>query len=780
VITLTLSLGIGITSAVFAMFNAVLIKPLPYKNPDSLVMIWKRIPQFNIIRGEFSLPEFNDLFGQTHSFEGMAAFSSSSFNLTGFGDPIRCSGLSVTYDFFSVIGVDPAAGRWFMPTESQSERSNVIVISHKLWVEQFGAGLDVLGRMIKIDDQGHQIVGILPRGFRLLNKEPDLIAPIPFNQENQNRGLQFLKVLARLKTDVTLNQAQADIGVVASRIERDNPQTNSGVTVAILPLYEQVVGNVKFPLLILLTSALFVLLIAWANVVHLLLAHAISREKEFAIRAALGASQPRILQQLITESLLYATLGGIFGLILASWGLNLLHAVKQIEMPRIEEVDFDTSIILITLIVSLLTGIVCCIASFRKVLKPDLGKLLKDEGNFATFSYRGYRVRTLLAITEVALSIVLLICAMLLIRSFQRLWQNETGFNSSNIVTMQLPLSVRRYSELYQQASLYQQILDRVTALPGIQTGGIASSLPILGVEQYGISIEGRIAQTNNVTIVSRQVVSPGYFRALSIPLLSGRVFTENDNPQFPPVAVISAAMARRFWLAENPVGRKFKMGNVRSNSPWVTIVGVVGDVRQNGLNLESEPQMYIPYFQDPTPDAFLVLKGTSNVNSLMNSVRSAILAVDKDQPIVNVKTMEQILADSVAKQWLSASLLSVFAGLATILTLLGVYSVIAYSVAQRTREIGIRIALGAASPDILMLILRQMFPVVLIGIGIGLACSYTVVQLISNQLYGISATDTVTFLTVPLLVLGGGMIVSLIPAYKAVKTDPAKVIRAG
>lgn len=779
-ITITLALGIGITSAVSSVFYEVLVKPLPYKDSDRLVMVWKRIPQFNLLRGQASLPEFNDWSEQNRSFEKIAAFSSLSFNLTGYGDPVRCSGFSVTSGFLSVLGVELSSGRWLLPEDSQSERSNVVVISHKLWVEQFGTGSDVLGKVIKMNDQGYRVVGILAPGFRFLDKEPDVIVPITFNQENQNRGLQFLKVLAKLRTNVTFNHAQSDMDAVASRVERDNPQTNSGVTVTVLSLKEQIVGGIKIPLLILLISALLVLLITCANVIHLLLARAISREKEFAIRAALGASRPRMLQQLVIESLLYSILSGTCGLLLAFWLLNLLRAFKQVEIPRTEELGFGLSVIFITLIVSLLTGVICYFASFRRSLKPDLGGLLKEGGNYAITSYRGYHIRTLLAITEVALSIVLLISATLLIRSFQRLSQTEIGFNPSNVVTMQLPLSIGRYSALPQQASLYKQILERVTALPGIRAAGIASSLPILGVEQYGISIERGNAQAENQTVVSRQTVSPEYFRALEIPLMAGRVFTENDGPQFPLVAVINMAMARHFWSRENPVGRRFKMGGIDSDLPWVTIVGIVGDVRQNGLNLEPEPQIYLSYFQDPTPDPYLVFNWAAGLPTTISSIRSTILAIDKDQPIVGVKTMEQILAGSVVRHRFNASLSGIFAGLATVLALLGVYSIIAYNVAQRIREIGIRVALGATPADIFKLIAKQQFTVILTGTVFGFAGSYVVTQLISSQLYGVSATDPVTFVAISLFMLGGGMLVGLVPAYRAVQTDPAKVIRAG
>lgn len=779
-ITVTLALGVGITSAISSVSYEVLVRPLPYKDSDRLVMIWKRIPQFNLVRGQASLPEYNDWANQSRSFEKMAAFSNASFNMTGYGDPIRASGLSVTSEFLSVLGVELSSGRWFLPEESQSERGNVVVIGHRLWTEQFGAGSNVLGKMIKMDDKGYQIVGILAPGFSFLDKEPDVIVPILFNQENQNRGLQFLKVIAKLRTNVTINHAQADMDIVAKRVERDNPQINSGVTVTVLPLQEQIVGGAKFPLLILLISALLVLLITCANVIHLLLTRTISREKEFAIRAALGASRLRMLQQLVIESLLYAMLGGTCGLFLALVLLNLLHAFEQVEIPRKAELGFGISVILITLIVSLLTSAVCYFASFRRALKPDLDGLLKEGSNYATTSYRGYRIRALLAITEVALSIVLLISATLLIRSFQRLSQTEIGFNPSNIVTMQLPLSTRRYSEIPQQASLYRQIIGSVTALPGIRAGAIASSLPIIGVEQYGISIEQGNGQAENLTVVGRQAVSPGYFHALGIPLLAGRIFTENDGPQSPSVAVVNTVMARRFWSTENPVGRRFKMGGISSDLPWVIIVGVVGDVRQNGLNLEPEPQVYLPYFQDPTPDPYLVLKWTAGLSVTIGPIRSAILAVDENQPVVGVKTMEQIIAGSVARRRFDASLSGAFAVLATILALLGVYSVIAYNVAQRTREIGIRIALGATPADIFRLIAKQQFTIILTGIVCGFACSYVAAQLISSQLYGVSATDPVTFMAITVFMLGGGMLVGLVPAYRTVQTDPAKVIRAG
>ena len=779
-ILVTLALGIGVTSVASNLLYGALIKPLPYKDANRLVVVWKKNPQFDLTQGQASLPEFNDWAEQNHCFEQMTAFTDIAFNLTEAGVPTRRSGLGVTYNFLPMIGISLHSGRWFRPEENRLGARHVLIISYKLWKEQFESQINVFDKVIKLDDEDYQVVGILPSEFKFFGKEPDLIVPVLHSQENLNRGLQFLTVAAKLKENTTLFFAQTDMNSIANRIEQANPQFNAGVTVTLSLLHEQVVGGTRVSILIVFISALLVLMISCLNVFHLLVARSISREKEFAIRVALGASKLQIAIQLIIESALYATFAGAGGLLIGFWFLSWLQTSKLGNIPRLEELGLGKDIIIATFIISFLTSTACYVASFRKILKPNLAGFLKEGSNNTTTSCRGHQMRTTLAITEVALSFVMLITASLLIRSLHRLSQVKTGFNSSNVTTIQLPVPTSRYEALDQQALVYGQILEKVSTLPGVQASSLASSLPILGNEKYRIFVENKNLSLENITTVRRQAVTPEYFTTLGISLLSGRNFNKADNYNSPVVAVINKTMASRLWATEDSVGKRFKFGSIDSQLPWVTVIGIASDIRQSDISLEPEPHIYTSYFQDPTPNVFLILKANSGIHVAIDAIQNAILDVDKKQPIANVNTMKQILGRSLARYQFNATLSGILAAIATILALSGVYGVIAYNVAQQTREIGIRIALGATPVDIIKMIAKRQLTIILIGVGIGAICSYAAIQLITSQLYDVSTTEFSTFIITSLMMFCGGVLAALFPIYRAVKMDPAKVIQAG
>lgn len=777
-LTITLALGIGLNATIFTVVYGILINPLPFEESRHLVMIWRSEPLFGLKHGEVSLPEYLDWRQQSQAFENMAAFREQGVNLAGGGNPERVAGGFITANFFDVLKISPVLGRTFSADNNQLGANGVVLLSVSLWNRRFGADQSVIGRTISLDDKSYTIIGVMPANLKLRGKEAEVWIPVAFDQSNLNRGLRSFKVIGRLASTVDVRQAQSDITLIARHVAQNYGEKNSDIEVTVVPLHEEIVGKTETPLLILFAASGFVLLIACANIVNLLLSRTAAREKEVSIRAALGASRLRIIRQFLTESILLALWGGGLGLLFSSWTLGSLTAMTPTNIPRLEEISMTGWTIVFALLISLLVGITCGLLAAQPVSKPDMNGLLKAESRTVTIGRRG-RLRSLLLVSEVALALVLSISAGLLVKSFQRLWHTESGFHSANILTMELPLPAPKYEEAHQQTSFYQQVLEQIALVPGVESVAVATSLPILGVEEYSFGIEGHPSEADvEMLTASRQAVSPEYFRVMGIPLLMGRVFSDKDINGQPKVAIINRTMARRYWGDDDPLGKRMGPASGSPKELWMSIIGVVGDVRESGLDSPPQPEFYVPYFQDASPDGLLVVRTVSNPLYLRTAVEAAILSVDQNQPAASVSTMENILVESVSQRRFIASLISVFAVLAFILASVGVYGVISYSLSQRTREIGIRIALGASPGDILKLALGQSMSHVLLGVGVGLIAAFVSTRLMSTLLYEVSPTDSTTFMAVSLLLVGVSLLASYLPARRAMKMAPSVALR--
>jgi predicted permease len=782
VAVIALALGIGANSAIFSVVNTVLLRPLPYKEPERLVMVWEDATHQGFPRNSASAANYIDWRDQNQVFEGMAAIARQSFNLTGFGEPEKIDGRRVSAGLFNLLGVEPQLGRAFLPEEDQPGANRVVIISHGLWQRRFGSDRAITGKTLTLNGESFMVVGVMPQAFQFPSREDQLWIPIALSsQEAANRGRHYLEVIGRLKPDVSIEQAQSEMQSIAARLQQQYPKTNTRIGSSVISLHEQVVGDIKPALLVLLGAVGFVLLIACANVANLLLARAAGRQKEIAIRVALGAGRFRLIRQLLTESLLLAGLGGVVGLVLAIWGTGLLKTFIPENISQAKAISIDGKVLVFTLGVSLLTGLIFGLAPLTQGSKLNLNEVLKEGGRDSAAGSRGNRIRGLLVIAEVAISLILLIGAGLLINSFLRLRSVDPGFRPDNLLTMQIVLPTQKYPEPANRSAFYTELLSRIESLPGVKSAAVTNWLPLtMQGDTNGISIEGRPdpPPDQKPDVVTR-VISPQYFSTMSIQLLQGRQFIEQDRADSPGVAVISETMARRLWPGEDPIGKRLKVGPTTSPVPWLQIVGVVKDVRQFELDSEPRLQMYLPHDQFAffRPN-YLVVKTDGDPLSLAATVRRTVWDMDKDQPVSNIRTMEGILSESVARQRFSMLLLVTFATLALVLAAVGLYGVMSYSVAQRTREIGIRMALGAQARDVLKMVVGQGIKLVLIGVAIGLAAALILTRLMSSLLFGVSATDPTTFITISLVLISVALLASYIPARRATKIDPLIALR--
>ncbi|HVG18372.1 MAG TPA: ABC transporter permease, partial [Blastocatellia bacterium] len=748
IIVLALALGIGANTAIFSVINAILLRPLPYKNPDRISMVWLDNKRLGVDQDWHSYPNFMDYKEQNQSFDDMAAFNNRSFNLTGAGDPVRVIGVWATASLFPVMGVEPAIGRAFTVEEEEPGKDLVVVLSHGLWQRLFGADRNVIGRPINLNGVDRTIIGVMPPDFVFPEKETEMWVPLALSpQRRQARGAFSLKAVGRLKPGVTIEQARTDMGAIATRLQEQYPNM-AGYGVNLVPLHEQVTGKVRPALLVLLGAVGFVLLIACANVANLLLARAAVREREMAIRSALGARRARIIRQLLTESAALAILGGVAGLLIAVWGLRVLIAMSPPDTPRLDQVGVDMKVMAFTFGVSLLTGFIFGLVPALESSKPDLNESLKEGGRGSTGGARGSRVRNLLVVSEIALSLVLLICAGLMIRSFIRLQTLDLGFNPTNLVTMRLQLPGSKYREQQQVVNFFQQLLRRVEGAPGVQAvGGISTIFLSDTPNSTTFTIEGRPPQTDAERVeVPFDSVTSNYFRVMGIPLLKGREFDDRDVIGSTPVAIINETFARRFFAEEDPIGKRFVYGDPNPGNPWQTIVGVVADMRRTGFDKAVRPETFLPQNQTADMAMTIVARMASDPANFANMLRNEVWAVDKDQAVYDLKTINQTLAEMTSRRRFTMTLLGVFAGVALVLAAMGIYGVISYSVTQRTHEIGIRLAMGAQSSDVLKLIVGQAARLAFIGVAVGLAAAFLLTRFMSSLLYGVSATDPLTF----------------------------------
>jgi putative ABC transport system permease protein len=782
VAAVALALGIGANSAIFSVVNTVLLRPLPYKDPDRLVMVWEDATKHGYPRDTPAAANYVDWRDQNQVFEGMAAIVEWDFNLTGMGEPERIDGRRVSANLFPLMGVEPYLGRTFLPEEDQPGANRVVILSHGLWQRRFGSDANITGKPLTLNGVSFTVVGVMPPEFQFPSREDELWIPIAFSpREAANRGRHYLEVVARMKPGVTLGQAQAEMNTIAARLQQQYPDSNTDLGAAVVPLHEQVAGDIKPALLILLGAVGFVLLIACANVANLLLVRAAVRQKEIAIRVALGASRSRLIRQFLTESILLAAAGGVIGLLLSVWGVNLLRAFIPENISQAKEIAIDARVLGFTILVSLLTGLIFGLAPATQASKFDLNETLKEGGRDSAAGSRGNRIRGLLVIAEVAVSLVLLIGAGLLINSFMRLLNVDPGFRANNLLTMSIVLPPLKYPDQTRRSAFYTDLLSRVEALPGVRSASVTNWVPLVSQgDSVGIYIEGRPAPApGQEIIVVTRVVSPHYFPTMGIELLRGREFGEQDRADSAAVVVINETMARRYWPGEDPIGKRVTPGDPNDPNDWCQIIGVVKDVRQFKLDDDPKPQMYLTYEQAGFfAPRYLVVSTEVEPLSLAPTVRNTVWDIDKDQPVSNIATMEGVLSESVARQRFSMLLLGIFATVALVLAAVGIYGVMSYSVAQRTREIGIRMALGAQRGDVLKLAVGQGLKLVSTGVVIGLGTAFLLTRVMSSLLFGVSATDPITFITISLVLIGVAVLAIFIPARRAARVDPIVALR--
>lgn len=789
-----LALAIGANTAIFTVVNAVLIRPLPYPNSDRLVMLWETNPRFQI--GVDTLPvtpgTFMDWREQSNVFEYVSALGVGRFNLSGSGEPERISGASVSPNFFSLMGIEPRLGRAFLDDEEKPGANKVVVISYALWQRRFSGAEDIVGKPMTLDGESYTVIGVAPEGFQFprarelpyfvgVSSPTELWRPMTLTDDfiSRKRANHQLSVIAKLKPGVTREQAQAEMNAISARLEQAYSE-NQGIGAKVVPLGEQVVGNSRVALLVLMGAVALVLLIACANVGNLLLTRSSARRKEIAIRTALGASRSRIVRQLLIEALLLSLASAIAGTLLSFWGVKAMLSLSRETLPRVSEVSIDIRVLGFTVAIALLTSLLFGLTPALQASKINLTEALKDGSRGLSGGRGRSRVRSVLVIAEVALSLVLLIGAGLMIKSLAHLLKVDPGFKPDRTLTMNIALLGSKYPNVNQQIALFEDVTNRVEALPGVESAGLISSAPLSGgVYAGGFSIEGREpASANEDLSADRRMISPEYFKALGIPIINGRHFTDRDNQASTGVAIVSDTWARQFVPKDDPIGKRIKLGGRDSTRPWLSIVGIAGDVRDTALESEARPCVYVPYPQFPALSMSLIARTSVDSKALIPAIRDEVWAVDRDQPVTDIKTMDQYVSDSVSPRRANALLLGIFAALALVLAAVGMYGVMSYGVTQRVHEIGIRMALGAQKSDVIELIVGNGMTLVLAGVMIGLAGALALSRVLSSLLYGVSATDPMTFAGVSLVLIAVALLASYIPARRAAKVDPMIALR--
>jgi putative ABC transport system permease protein len=770
----TLALGIGANTAIFSVVNAVLLRPLPFNDPDRLVMVWNRGAEAaGGDRTSLAVADLLDWRAQSRSFAEIGAFQNITYSYTGGDSPERVQAAGVTANFFSILGAQPQLGRAFSPDEERPGAQRVALISDGFWRKNFAADPQVVGRTINLNGAGYTVIGVMPAALDFPRKWVELWTALQLEQPTR-RGPYFLNGVARLKPGVSLDEARAEaLNTLKSSFEGE-------LDLNVLPVNEFVVGDVRLALWVLLGAVTLVLLIAAVNVANLTLARSVTRVKEISIRAALGAGRWRIIRQLLTESLLLAVVGGLLGAMLASWGVELLLKLAPQSVPRLNQIGIDGRALGWTALVSLLTGVLFGLAPALQSSRLSLNETLKEDGRGATESPDKRRWRDLLVISELALAVMLLIGAGLLVKSFWRLQRVDSGVDTDRVLTMQLALRGQRYADPRQVDAFYPRLLERIQALPGVRTAAVSNSLPPDNTEESDdFTIEGRPAVPNQIPPIAYLVrVSQDYFRTFGIPLRRGRFFNAADSSDAPLVTIISETMARRFFPDEDPIGKRINTAD-EGQPAWRQIVGVVGDVKYTGLADETQPTMYQPLIQATSWNVFLSVKTqAADPLGLVSAARNEIRSLDRDLPVARVRTLERHFAMAVAQPRFGATLVAVFAALALILASVGIYGVISYSVTQRTHEIGVRVALGARSLDVLSLVVKQGMKMTVIGLGVGLTASFALTRLMKTLLFGVSATDPLTFIAISLLLTFVALLACFVPARRAAKVDPMVALR--
>jgi putative ABC transport system permease protein len=776
---LALALGIGANSAIFSVVNSIMLRPLPYNNPDRLVTVWENHKAKGGPEREWTNPPtFNDWREQNQSFEFMAAYTGWAPTLTGQEEPERIVGQAVSHSMFQVLGTEPFLGRSFRVEEDRQGTEKVVVLSHRLWQRRFGSDKTFVGRTIALNGESYTVLGIMPEGFKFPGRpNVDIWTPLePVIGNSCGRGCYTIRVIGRLKPGVSLEQARSEMGTIANRLAQQYPESNKEVGITIAGLHDQLIEDTKPALLVLLGAVAFVLLIACANVANLALARAATREKEIAIRLAIGAGRWRLIRQLLTENLLIALIGGGAGLLLAFWMVDLLTKFSPTNTPRLEEIGIDWQVLGFTIGISILTGLIFGLIPATQATSPDLNESLKEGDKGSRTGPKSGRIRNLLVVTETSLALILLICAGLLMKSFLSLQRVDPGLNPNNVLTMSLSLPRSSYPERSQLVAFYNQLLERVKSTPGVDSTGVASTIPLGGSHtDTSFLIEGRAKSEQDNLAAWYSSVSPDYFRSMGMRILKGRQFTEQDTEKALKVIIINETMAKRYWPGEDPVGKRLKF---ESGENWREIVGIMADVKEFGLDTDARPSLYFPYDQQAARSVSLVVRTTSDPSKVAGGIRKEIWSIDKNLAISNQTTLEEMFSDSISIPRFIMLLIAIFASLALILAAVGIYGVISYMVAQRTHEIGIRMALGADRGDILRMVLGQGMKLALIGIILGIGGAIALTRIMSSLLYGVNATDPVTFIGVSFLLAAVALMACYIPARKATKVDPMVALR--
>ena len=786
VAVLTLALGIGANTAIFSVVYTVLVKNLPYPQADRLVMVYEdvRLPNYQNSKNEPSPGNFSDWANQNRVFANMAAYRNRSFNLTGDGEPIRVEGELVTSEFFTTLDINPVLGRVFAPEEDRPGNSHVVVISDTLWRNRFGSSAQILGKKILLDGDSYTIVGVMPPGFHFPDFDDQLWAPMGMSPaELNNRGSHFLLAFARLKPGISLARAQTQMKFLAKHLTELYPATNTGQTVNVVSLQEDITGPVRPALLVLMAAAGLILFIVCANMANLLLARASVRQREIALRLALGAGQSRIARQLLTESILLALLGCSLGLLLARWCVAALRVLAASNLPRAEEFALNGPVLIFSAALSILAGIAFGVGPALQAPRGSVHETLKSGARESPAGSR-LRMRSLLVILETAFGAIVVIGAGLLLRSFLRIEQAPLGFEPQGVLTFRVIPRGERYAQLPQRLAFYRQVLQRIEAQPGVESAAAVSFIPLtLARGSKGFTIEGRAPTApGQIPMAGYDIVTPEYFTTMRIHLLQGRDFSWSDAPQTQPVVMINEAMVKAYWPNQDPLGKHLRQGGPGDHEfPWLTITGIVADVREFDPVTAPRPTMYFPVAQFADPAAILrdwVVRAKDDPRTLAAHARAAVWDVDKDLPVTRIRTMEEVRSMSVVSPRLNLLLFGLFAALALVLASVGIYGVTAYSVAQRTREIGVRIALGAGRQDVLHLVVGQAARLALFGVLLGLLAAFALARLMTSMMYGVSSADPLTFVSVAFLLMFGALAACYLPARRAMRVDPIVALR--